>query len=237
MYKNKTISLVLPAFNEQINIKKSIEEFLETGVFDEIIVIDNNSSDNTAEEIKKTSATYILEKKQGYGVAIRTGLKNCTGDYIVMCEPDGTFQANDIHKLLSYAEQFDCVFGTRTSKSAIAKDAKMQFYLRVGNILVAKFLSYLFFGPTLSDVGCTFKLISKNSYKQMENQLTVIGSELQPEIMVHAIKNGNSIIEIPVNYLARKGYSKITYNFSSALVLALKMLYLLVSLKFRFLFK
>ena len=81
MYKNKTISLVLPAFNEQINIKKSIEEFLETGVFDEIIAIDNNSSDNTAEEIKKTSATYIIEKKQGYGVAIRTGLKNCTGDY------------------------------------------------------------------------------------------------------------------------------------------------------------
>ena len=64
MYKNKTISLVLPAFNEQINIKQSIEEFLETGVFDEIIVIDNNSSDNTAEEIKKTSATYILEKNK-----------------------------------------------------------------------------------------------------------------------------------------------------------------------------
>ena len=112
MYKNKTISLVLPAFNEQINIKKSIEEFLGTGVFDEIIVIDNNSSDNTAAEIKKTSATYIIEKNQGYGAAIRTGLKNCTGDYIVMCEPDGTFQANDIHKFLSYAEQFDCVFGT-----------------------------------------------------------------------------------------------------------------------------
>ena len=217
MYKNKTISLVLPAFNEQINIKQSIEEFLGTGVFDEIIVIDNNSSDNTAVEIKKTSATYIIEKNQGYGAAIRTGLKNCTGDYIVMCEPDGTFKANDIHKFLSYAEQFDCVFGTRTAKSTIGKDAKMQFYLRVGNILVAKFLEYLFFGPTLSDVGCTFKLISKNSYKQMENQLTVIGSELQPEIMVHAIKNGNSIIEIPVNYLARKGYSKITYNFSSAL--------------------
>jgi hypothetical protein len=71
----------------------------------------------------------------------------------------------------------------------------------------------------------------------MENQLTVTGSELQPEIMVHAIKNGNSIIEIPVNYLVRKGYSKITYNFSSALVLALKMLHLIVSLKLKFLFK
>ena len=237
MYKNKTISLVLPAFNEQINIKNCIEEFFETGIFDEIIVIDNNSTDNTAEEIKKTSAIYLIEKKQGYGIAIRTGLKNCTGDYIVICEPDGTFQANDIFKFLSYAEQFDCVFGTRTAKSTIGKNAKMQFYLRVGNIIVAKFLSYLFSGPTFSDVGCTYKLISKNSYKQMENQLTVVGSELQPEIMIRAIKNGNSIVEIPINYLARKGYSKITYNFSSALIVALKMLYLIVSLKFKFLFK
>jgi hypothetical protein len=71
----------------------------------------------------------------------------------------------------------------------------------------------------------------------MENQLTVTGSELQPEIMVHAIQNGNTIIEIPINYLVRKGDSKITYNFSSSLVVALKMLYLIISLKFKIFFK
>lgn len=233
----KTFSLVLPAYNEELNIKNCIEEFEKTGVFSEIIAVDNNSTDNTAEEIKKTSAIYILEKKQGYGIALRSGMNRCTSNYIVMCEPDGTFRASDIHKFLCYIDEFDCVFGTRTAKSTIQKGAKMQFYLRVGNVIVAKLLEYFFFGPTITDVGCTYKLLSKKSYDQIKDKLTVTKSELQPEIMVHLINNSNKIIEIPVNYLQRKGKSKITYNFSSSLAVALRMVILLINLRFRLYFK
>ena len=236
MFKNKTFSLVLPAYNEGLHIRKNINSFHETGVFDEIIVVDNNSSDNTAEEIMKTSANYLQEKQQGYGAALRKGMENAKFDYIVTCEPDSTFYPNDIFKFLSYIDDFDCIFGTRTTKSLIKDGAKMQFYLRIGNILVAKLLEYIFFGPTLSDVGCTYKVISRDSYNKIRDDLKVVGSEFQPELMIKLILKKVRILEIPVNYLEREGKSKITYNFISSLKLAIRMVYLIFLLRIKKLF-
>lgn len=236
MFKNKSFSLVLPAYNEETHIKKNIESFLETKIFDEIIVVDNNSTDLTKIEIEKTSAKYLCEKIQGYGAALRKGMEVSTGDYIVLCEPDSTFSAKDIYKFLAYLDDFECIFGTRTTKSLIHKSAKMQFSLRMGNIIVAKMLEYMFLGPTLSDVGCTYKVISRNSYQKIQHNLTVIGSEFQPELMINLILKKVKILEIPVNYLEREGKSKITYNFTSSSGVALKMLLLMFKLRFKNLF-
>ena len=109
----------------------------------------------------------------------------------------------------------------------------MQFYLRVGNIFVAKILEYMFLGPTLSDVGCTYKVISRKSYLKIKNKLNVIGSEFQPELMIQLILARVRILEIPVNYLEREGKSKITYNFISSLKLALKMIFLIIKLRIK----
>ena len=236
MFKNKTFSLVLPAYNEETHIKKNIEAFFKTNVFDEIIVVDNNSTDNTKNEIQKTSAKYFKETTQGYGAALRKGMEESTCDYIVLCEPDSTFNSNDIFKFLSYIDDFECIFGTRTTKSLIQKGAKMQFYLRVGNIVVAKILEYLYFGPTLSDIGCTYKMISRSSYEKIKNNLRVAGSEFQPELMIQLILNKVRILEIPVNYLEREGKSKITYNFISSFQLAIKMLLLIFRLRIKNIF-
>ena len=236
MFKNKSFSLVLPAYNEETHIKKNIESFIETKIFDEIIVVDNNSTDLTKVEIEKTKAKYICEKIQGYGAALRKGMEASTGDYIVLCEPDSTFSAKDIYKFLAYIDDFDCIFGTRTTKSLIHKSAKMQFSLRIGNIIVAKILEYMFLGPTLSDVGCTYKVISREAYQKIKSDLKVIGSEFQPELMINLILKKIKILEIPVNYLEREGKSKITYNFTSSFVLALKMLLLMFRLRIKSLF-
>lgn len=236
MFRNKSFSLVLPAYNEETHIKKNIESFWDTKIFDEIIVVDNNSTDNTKTEIEKTSAKYLCETVQGYGAALRKGMEATIGDYIVLCEPDSTFSAKDIYKFLAYIDDFDCIFGTRTTKSLIHKSAKMQFSLRMGNIIVAKILEYMFLGPTLSDVGCTYKVISKSSFEKIKHDLTVIGSEFQPELMIKLILKKVKILEIPVNYLEREGKSKITYNFTSSFVLALKMLLLMFRLRIKSLF-
>lgn len=236
MFKNKSFSLILPAYNEETHIKKNIESFNDTKIFDEIIVVDNNSTDLTKIEIEKTEAKYFCEKIQGYGAALRKGMEASTGDYIVLCEPDSTFSAKDIYKFLAYIDDFDCIFGTRTTKSLIHKSAKMQFSLRIGNIIVAKILEYMFLGPTLSDVGCTYKVISREAYQKIKSDLKVIGSEFQPELMINLILKKIKILEIPVNYLEREGKSKITYNFTSSSVLAVKMLLLMFRLRIKSLF-
>jgi len=236
MYNNKSFSLVLPAYNEEIHIQKNINYFFQTNIFDEIIVVDNNSTDNTKNEIKKTNAKYVKEEIQGYGAALRKGMELSKCDYIVLCEPDSTFSPKDIYKFLSYLDDFECIFGTRTTKALIQEGAKMQFYLRIGNIFVAKILEYLFFGPTLSDVGCTYKMISRESYNKVKNNLKVKGSEFQPELMIQLILKKVKILEIPVNYLEREGKSKITYNFFLSLKLATKMLYLIFMLRLKSLF-
>lgn len=223
------IDLILPAFNEEDSIKKCINDFESLKLFKNIIVIDNNSTDKTADEIKKTSAIYFNEKEQGYGAALIRGLKESKSDIIITCEPDLTFTHKDVSKFLEYIKDFDCVFGTRTSKSMIGVGAKMTTYLRYGNIFVAKILEYLFNGPSLTDVGCSYKAFRSKSIKKVINKLTVNGSHFQPELMINLIEEKNKIIEIPVFYLKRKGYSKITYNFYSSFRVATNMLKLIIT--------
>ena len=233
MYKNKKVSLILPSFNEEEGITKAIEEFNRTEIIDEIISVDNNSTDQTAKLIKQTNAKYYLEKIQGYGSAIRRGLRECTGDLLVITEPDGSFTADDLQRMLEYTDKYDCVFGSRTSKDYIEKGAKMYFLLRLGNIVVAKLLSILFPFNSFTDVGCTYKILSRKSYDLIEDKLKVVGSELSPEIMVQVILAKQSIKEIPVTYRERNGESKITKDFISTAILALKMIYLMIGLRIK----
>ena len=110
------VSITAPAYNEEENIKKAIEFFFETSYVDQIIAVDNNSSDNTKQEILNTSAKYVFEEEQGYGSALIRGFKETFADLIISCEPDGTFKSTDILKLLVYSDDYDVIFGTRTSK-------------------------------------------------------------------------------------------------------------------------
>ena len=91
MYGSKTVSVVFPAYNEGDNIRRAVEDFFLTGVVDEIVVVDNNSRDATASEAAAARARVVCETKQGYGHALRRGLREATGDLIIMAEPDGTF--------------------------------------------------------------------------------------------------------------------------------------------------
>ena len=231
MYKNKKVSLIFPSFNEEEGISKAIQEFQSTNLIDEIIAVDNNSTDKTSELIKKTDAKYVLETVQGYGSAIRRGLREATGELIVITEPDGSFTANDLERMLPFTENYDCVFGTRTSKAYIEEGAKMNFLLRIGNIVVAKLLSILYLSISFTDVGCTYKILSRKSYDKIEKKLKVIGSELSPEIMVRVILANQTIKEIPVTYKERSGESKITKDFISTAILALKMIKLIVFIR------
>jgi glycosyltransferase involved in cell wall biosynthesis len=227
MWHGQTVTAVLPAYNEEQNIRRAIEDFLGTGLVEEVLVVDNNSSDRTTDEVRQTSAQLVYEEKQGYGHALIRGLKEGTGDLLVLAEPDGTFEARDLHKLLAYSQDFEMVCGTRTTKSLIWDGANMGWMLRFGNLIVAKLLQLLFNGPSLSDCGCTLRLVRRDALSKFVNDLTVGSSHFLPEMVILALINGISIIEVPVNYRSRVGDSKITGSLGGALRTGMNMILLI----------
>lgn len=234
MWEGKRVAVVFPAYNEEHGIVHAIEDFSAAGggnVVDEVIVVDNNSRDRTAELIRSTTATYVLEPKQGYGYALRRGMAEAWAsgaDLIVLAEPDGTFAGKDVLRLLAFADDFDLVLGTRTTRELIWQEANMGRFLRWGNWAVAKLLQVLFDGPSLSDCGCTMRLIRREAYAEISPYFRVGGSHFLPEMVCLALLAGLRLVEVPVNYRGRVGESKITGSYRTALRVGLRMIGLIL---------
>ena len=230
-WKDKEISLILPTFNEKNSIRKVIDNFSKLELFKEILVINNNAIEGTSEEINKTNAIEIFEKKQGYGSAILRGFYESKGDLIVVCEPDDTFIEKDIYKLLAYSDSFDVVYGSRTMNDMIWDGANMGWFLRFGNWSVAKLLQILFNTCSLTDVGCTYRLVKRSSMLKILKKSKVLSNFFGPEMMLISILLNLKIIQIPINYRERVGISSVTGSFKKAFILGLQMILLI--LKFR----
>ncbi|MEW6108434.1 MAG: glycosyltransferase family 2 protein [Nitrospirota bacterium] len=231
MWNSRTVSVIFPTYNEKDSLYTSINDFFSTGLIDEIIVINNNAVAGTSEEVKKTDAKEILETRQGYGFAIRRGLKEASGDLLIISEPDGTFSGHDVKKLLAYSEDFDVVFGTRTTSVLIWKGANMGIFLKWGNWAVAKLVEFLFNTTTLTDVGCTMRLIKKKALDKIVDKFSVGGSHFGVEMMLLIILNKIKFIEIPLNYKPRVGKSSVTGSRSKAFILGMSMIWTI--LKYR----
>jgi glycosyltransferase involved in cell wall biosynthesis len=224
MWHGRTVSIVLPTYNERDSIRQSIEEIVATGVADEVIVVNNNAAVGTSEEVAKTSAREVLETRQGYGNAIRRGFKEAVGDILIVSEPDGTFLGRDILKLLAYADDFDVVYGSRTARMFIWRGANMGLFLRWGNWAVAKLMEFLFNSTNLTDVGCTMRLIHRRALDRIEPGFRIGGSSFGPEMMILSLLSGLKVIQIPVNYLPRVGESSVTGDFGKAFWLGMTMI-------------
>lgn len=232
MYHSKKVTVILPTYNEKDSIKQVIEEFEALDYVDEVIVINNNAAIGTSEEVAATNAMEIVETVQGYGAAIMRGLRESDADLVVVCEPDGTFLARDIGKLLEYSADFDVVYGSRTMNDMIWEGANMGWFLRVGNWAVAKLMEVLFNTCSLSDVGCTYRLLDKNAKNLVLEQCYVRGEYFGPEMMIATIKAKLKIVQIPVNYKERVGESSVTGSMRKAFILGTKMILLIIKKRF-----
>jgi glycosyltransferase involved in cell wall biosynthesis len=224
MFAGKVVSVVFPAYNEEDGIAQAVQSFKALDEVDEVVVVDNNSRDRTAELAEAAGGRVVTETKQGYGHALQRGLAEATGDLVVMAEPDGTFIAEDVRKLLSYVDNADLVLGTRTTREMVWAGANMGFMLRWGNWGVAKLLQVLFNTPSLSDCGCTMRLIHKPALERIRGNLTVGSSHFLPEMVILARLAGLTIIEVPVTYRPRRGESKITGSFKTSTQVAVRMI-------------
>ena len=232
MWQNNRISVVFSTYNEKDSIRQCIDDFFKTGVVDEVIVVNNNAAKGTDEEVNKTRATLFHEPAQGFGHGYMKALKMAKGDIIIMTEPDGTFDAKDIFKLLAYSDDFDVVFGTRTTTILIGEGANMGFLMKWGNVLVAKMVEILFNTTQLTDVGCTYRLIKRTVLAEIENKFTIQGNAFNLDMMLQVIENKIDFIEIPLNYKKRVGVSTVTGNKVKAFFLGLSMVLLIFRFRF-----
>lgn len=210
MWHKKTVAVIFPTYREKKSIRRSILEFDASTYVDELIVVDNNAEKGTEKEVKKTRAKLIKESTQGYGAAIRTGIKNTNADLLIIAEPDGTFDGKDIVKLLAYSDDFDMVFGTRTHISMIKKNSEMILLRRIFDYFWGRLINVLFLSERITDVGCTMRLTNRKGWNIIKDECMINGPLFGTKWQLVAAKNKVRFIEIPVNFRKRIGTSSVT---------------------------
>lgn len=233
MFNGKSLSVVLPTYNEKDSIADVIRRFDKLGVVDDILVINNNAAAGTSEEVASTNAREIIETRQGYGAAIQRGLREVDTDLVCVCEPDGTFNPEDLTKLLAFTAECDLVVGSRTVSNFIWDGANMGWFLQLGNWTVAKFLEVLFNTSSLSDVGCTFRVISREHVQTILSRSTLPGSAYGLEMLLISVVTRAKMVQIPVNYHPRVGQSSVTGDLSKTISLGLEMIGLVIKTRIK----
>jgi len=198
-------SVVIPAWNEEAAIGRVVRDFLPH--VDEVVVMDNLSSDRTAEIAKAAGAVVHSRTYRGYGDALRQGMEAATGDILVLVEADATFRARDLGKLLEYLKDADMVIGTRTTRQLIEQGANMDGILRWGNVVVGKLIEVLWWNlePRFTDVGCTYRAIWRDAWEKIRGHVGRVDASFSPEMMIEILRVEGRVIEVPVSYHERLG--------------------------------
>ncbi len=233
MWNGKTLSVVLPTYNEKDSIADVINGFAALDVVDEIIVVNNNAAAGTSEEVAKTVAREVIETRQGYGAAIKRGLREADTDLVAVCEPDGTFNPADLHKLLAFLPECDYVIGSRTVSNFVWDGANMGWFLQWGNWAVAKMVEVLYNTSYLSDVGCTFRVMTRDHAKMIAEKSSLDGSACGLEILLLPVIMRVRLVQVPVNYHPRVGVSSVTGDVRKTIRLGLRMIGLVLSMRVR----
>ena len=217
-FLEKKICVVLTAYNDQESIGPAVKEFISQRNVVEVIVVDNNSNDETRSRATIEGAKVYTENSQGYGYACIRGLReallcsNC--EVVVLAEGDMTFRGRDIWKLLPFLEDADFVLGSRTHMTFTESDSQLDWFNIWGNLLVAKLLQFRFFNlkflgkVRLTDVGCTFRAIKRQALARIIDKLSIGGNHFSPHMTRIALENGLKVIEVPVTFRKRMGQSK-----------------------------
>lgn len=211
------IAVAVTAYNHAQVITSVVEDFRSVDGVVEVIVVDNNSIDDTAQLARTAGAKVVRETRQGYGHACIRGLAEAIAvpdaDVIVLTEGDGTFNATDLSKFRAYISQFDLVVGTRTTPGMVEQGSQMDYFFTWGNMFAGALLQLRFWEPQflgaarLTDVGCTYRAIHREALRQILPELIVGGNHFSPHMLLVALTQGLSVIEIPITMRRRIGKS------------------------------
>jgi len=201
------ISIVIPALNEEGIVGKTVKEIpidklKKLGFETEIIVIDNDSTDNTSQEAFDAGAKVIYEANRGYGNAYKRGLKEAVGDIIVMGDADGSHPFEMICEFIDplINDNFELVVGSRMN-DMLEDGAMPRLHKHVGNPLLTYILNLLF-KTNFTDTHCGMRAIKRESLEKLD--LNSPGMEFALEMLVDAAQKNLVMIEIPISMKKRE---------------------------------
>ncbi|MEI6587330.1 MAG: glycosyltransferase [Candidatus Moraniibacteriota bacterium] len=199
---NNKIVVAIPCYNEELTIGKVIADFKRELPEARVLVVDNNSRDQTAEIARKAGADVTSEKRQGKGFAVQKIFNEFDGDVLILVDGDDTYEAKNVHDLLVpvLEDNADMVVGNRIhSKNASIFTGSHW----VGNKFLTKSLNFLF-GTKLQDMESGFRAIDKKFVHS--SALLAGGFGIEPELTIQALERGVRIGEVPIAlYLRKKG--------------------------------
>ncbi len=197
------ISYIIPALNEEGSIGNVIKKIRTIDKEGEIVVVDSNSTDKTAEIVISLGATLVNEEKLGYGNAYKRGFSVAKGDVIATLDADGTYPPDEIPRMLEYLNRgYDFISGERLSQST--RDAMSLQHL-IGNKILNVFTRVLFMvdvRDSQSGMWLFRKEIMTSILPRGE------GMEFSEEIKIRAA-TGHCYKEISINYIRRMGEKKL----------------------------
>ena len=222
------ICIIIPTYNEEKNIELVISDYKKQKNVNNIIVIDNHSSDKTV-EIARSCGVQVVTKDSNMGfahscvVGMKEALKT-DSNIVVFTECDGTFSGIDIEKMTPYLANCDMVIGTRQIQVLTEKGNQNSILYVWGNYFLAKLMQLKYFSllhlsvVELTDVGCMHRCIKKDMLEKIIDKFTrtnsdevIIGNKsgLFAILMTMiGIENNFRIVEIPITFRKRLGISK-----------------------------
>jgi glycosyltransferase involved in cell wall biosynthesis len=204
MHRGLKISVVIPCYNEEDGIRSVIESM--PSYVDEIVVVDNNSTDRTGEISRSLGAVVVFQPVKGYGAAYQAGLPAATGDVIATLDGDGTYPADEISILVDALEdrKLDFISGARFP---LRNGDAMNFSNKIGNMVLTLTTMLLWFRP-LRDSQSGMWVFRRSVLPKL--RLTSNGMPLSEEIKIEAIeKLGRRFAEVGIDYRPRIGEVKL----------------------------
>ena len=204
MYREKKISVVIPCYNEEEGLAVVIPSLPDS--VDEVVIVDNNSTDRTAEVAAKLGARVVFEKKKGYGAAYKAGLPAVTGDITVTMDGDGTYAVEQVEECIDHLLDNDLDF-VSASRFPLRDKKAMNFSNKVGNwVLTAGTL--VLFAHAIKDSQSGMWIYKSEIYPKLNLQSD--GMPLSEEIKISAIRHPDiRFDEYNVNYHPRVGEVKL----------------------------
>lgn len=195
------LSVVLPCLNEERTIgqciKKTQEVLCKNHINGEIIVADNNSTDNSSLIAEQAGAKIVKVITPGYGNTLRQGIKQAKGKYIIFFDSDLSYDPEDIPQLLQkLREGYPLVLGSR--KKGIIDDGSMPWLHRYVGTPIMTFLANIFFNAHISDINSGMRGISRETFDKLD--LHSEGMEFASEMIAKAHWTKIKIVEVPIHF-------------------------------------